>query len=819
MWQVGTRHSKSWRFADVNYAAASDEDRESIFRSYQSVLNALPTDAAAKITIFNRRMNHADFERTVLMKPHGDALDRYRTEYNRILTDQVGAGNNLVQEKYVTISIPQRKIEESRAYFRRVDANLTQSFGRLDSGAWEISMQERLRLLHDFFRPGEEELFSYEQASVLRRGMDFRDLICPDGLRFRDSYFEMGDKFGRVLFLKDFGSYLRDDMIADLSAISRSLVLSIDILPIPTDEAVREVQSRILGIETDITRWQQRQNDKNNFSASVPYELEQLRAEAKEYLDDLTVRDQRMMFAVVTLVHIADTLEQLNADTETLRTIGREHSCHFATLYYQQEDGLNTVLPYGLRRIKALRTLTTESTAVLMPFRAQEIQDAGGICYGVNAVSKNLLICNRKRLISAHAFYLGVSGSGKSVSMMNTVLPYGLRRIKALRTLTTESTAVLMPFRAQEIQDAGGICYGVNAVSKNLLICNRKRLISPHAFYLGVSGSGKSVGMKNTVASIALSTNDDIIIIDAEREYGDLVRALGGEIIEISPSSPHHINPLELGEGYDADENPIAVKAEVITSILEQQMGAGTLTGSHKSIIDRCTANVYRPYLKSRGKRPAPLLTDWRNEVMRQVDPEAREIALAAELITEGSLNVFAHAGNVNMDSRIIALDLYEMGEQLRPTALVVTLEAIQNRVAANRKRGKFTWVFIDECYLYFKYKYSADVLYRAWKRWRKYGAPLTAATQNVEECLKSETARLMLANSEFLLLFNQAATDRAELGKLLRLSDTQMGYVTNVEAGHGLLRMGGALVPFVNTIPKDTELYRLMTTTPNEKF
>ena len=178
-----------------------------------------------------------------------------------------------------------------------------------------------------------------------------------------------------------------------------------------------------------------------------------------------------------------------------------------------------------------------------------------------------------------------------------------------------------------------------------------------------------------------------------------------------------------------------------------------------------------------------------------------------------------AHAGNVNMDSRIIALDLYEMGEQLRPTALVVTLEAIQNRVAANRKRGKFTWVFIDECYLYFKYKYSADVLYRAWKRWRKYGAPLTAATQNVEECLKSETARLMLANSEFLLLFNQAATDRAELGKLLRLSDTQMGYVTNVEAGHGLLRMGGALVPFVNTIPKDTELYRLMTTTPNEKF
>ena len=543
-----------------------------------------------------------------------------------------------------------------------------------------------------------------------------------------------------MLFLKSFASYIKDDMISDLSDFSRSLVLSIDILPVATDEAVKEVQSQILGIESDITRWQQRQNRQANFTASVPYELEQLRTESKEFLDDLTVRDQRMMFAVVTLVHIADTLEQLDADTETLLSIGREHLCQFSTLRYQQEDGLNTVLPYGLRRIKALRTLTTESTAVLMPFRAQEIQDPGGMYYGVNAVSKNLLICDRKRLIS------------------------------------------------------------------------------PHGFYLGVSGSGKSVAMKSTIANVALGTDDDIIIIDAEREYGPLVRALGGEVVEISPNSQHHINPLDITDGYDDGENPIAMKSEVVTSILEQQMGAGHITGAHKSIIDRCTTNVYRPYLyENDGSIKPPLLTDWRNEVMRQEDPEAREIALAAELITEGSLNVFAHPTNVQMDNRIMAIDLYEMGDQLRPTALVVTLEAIQNRVAANRKKGRFTWVFIDEVYLFFRFKYSGDILYRAWKRWRKYGAPLTAATQNVEECLKSETARLMFANSEFLLLFNQAATDRMELAKLLHLSETQTRYIENAEAGHGLLRMGGTLVPFVNTIPKDTELYRLMTTTPGE--
>lgn len=622
IWHTGRKHSRTWRFADINYAAASEEERRSIFLSYCAVLNSLPTDAAAKITIINRRINPVDFQRQILMKERGDELDRYRRESNQILTRRAAESNNLVQEKYITLSIPQRKIEETRTYFRRVDANLSKSFGRLDSGAKPLTTHDRLRILHDFFRPGEEQYFTFDQTAAIRRGLDFRDLICPDGLAFKAGHFEMGDKVGRVLFLKDYASYIKDEMIADLSDFPRNLMLSIDILPIPTDEAVREVQSRILGIETDITRWQQRQNDKNNFTASIPYELEQLRGETKEFLSDLTERDQRMIFAVVTLVHIADSLEQLDADTEALLSIGREHLCQFSTLRYQQEDGLNTVLPYGLRRVKALRTLTTESAAVLMPFRVQEIQDPGG-------------------------------------------LPYG-----------------------------------VNAISKNLLICERKRLISPHAFYLGVSGSGKSVAMKSTIENVALATNDDIIIIDAEREYGPITRSLGGTVVEISPSSPHHINPMEVADGYGDGENPIAMKSELITSILEQQMGVGRVSGSHKSIIDRCTANVYQNYFHSRGKAPMPLLTDWRNEVLKQVDPEAREIALAAELITEGSLNVFAHPGNVDMNSRIITLDLYEMGEQLRPTALVVTLEAIQNRVMENRKRGKYTWVFLDEVYV-----------------------------------------------------------------------------------------------------------------------
>ena len=740
IFHVGMKHSKTWRFADVNYIAASEEVKRSIFKSYSGVLNSLPTDAAAKITIINRKLNPVAFEHSILMRERGDELDKYRRESNRIMKGKSAESNDLVQEKYITLSIPVRKIEATRDYFRRVEGNLTKSFGRLDSGARPISCHDRLRIFYDFFRPGEEQHFTFDVASAIRRGIDFKDYICPDSISFKADHFEMGGKFGRVLFLKTYASYVDDEMISALSDFSRSLMISIDMLPIPTDEAVKDVQSQILGIETDISRWQQRQNSKNNFTATVPYELDQARAETKEFLDDLTTRDQRMIFAVVTLVHTADTLEELNADTDTLIAIGLEKLCTFSILRYQQEDGLNTVLPYGLRRVKALRTLTTESTAVLMPFRAQEIQDPGGMYYGVNAVSKNLLICDRRRLVS------------------------------------------------------------------------------PHAFYLGVSGSGKSVGMKSTILNIALNTEDDIIIIDSDREYGALVEALNGETIILSPGSPHRLNPLEMSDGYGDGENPIAMKSEVITTILEQQMGQGVLTASHKSIIDRCTTNIYRSFMRSHGAAPPPLLTDWRAEVMKQREPEARALALVSEILTEGSLNIFSQQSNVDMSNRIINIDLYEMGERLRPTSLVVTLEVIQNRVAANRRKGRFTWVFIDEVYLYFKYKYSAEILYRAWKRFRKFGAPLTAATQNVEECLRSDTARLMFANSEFLLLFNQAATDRQELAKLLHISDTQMGYITNAQPGHGLLRMGGALVPFANTIPHDSIIYKLISTTPGEK-
>ena len=738
---VGNKFSKSFRFTDINYAVASREDKEAMFLAYSELLNSLDSGATTKLTIHNRRLNRADFESSILIPQQEDGLDEYRQEYNRMLIEKATGANSIVQDKYVTVSVVKRNIEEARSYFTRIGTDLIAHFSHLGSHCTELDANDRLRILHGFFRPGEETDFHFDLPSAMRKGHDFRDYICPDSLEFEKDCFRFGNKFGRVLFLREFASYIKDSMVSELCDFSRSLMLSLDVIPIPTDEAVREVENKLLGVETNITNWQRKQNQNNNFSAVVPYDMEQQRKESKEFLDDLTTRDQRMMFAVLTMVHIADTKEQLDSDTEAILATARKHLCQFAPLTFQQMDGLNTALPYGLRKIDAIRTLTTESTAAFIPFRAQEISHNGGIYYGRNSISRNMIIANRKLLLNGNSFILGVSGSGKSFTA------------------------------------------------------------------------------KREIVNLVLSSDDDIVLIDPEREYSSLVKAMGGEIIHISATSENHINAMDINRDYGDGANPIILKSEFVLSLCEQLIGRHNLGAKQKSLIDRCTANVYRKYLQSNYRDTPPTLQDFHAELLRQSEPEATEIALAIELFTSGSLNTFAKPTNVDVHNRLICYDILDLGKQLLPIGMLVVLDSILNRITQNRARGKSTFIIIDEIYLLFQHEYSANFLFTLWKRVRKYGAFCTGITQNVDDLLQSHTARTMLANSEFIVMLNQASTDRLELAKLLNISDMQLGYITNVDAGSGLIKVGSSLVPFTDQFPRNTKLYRLMTTKPNESF
>lgn len=480
IFQVGNQYSKTWSFTDINYAIASKEDKTSMFLDYSELLNALDSGASAKITIYNRRINKAEFERSVLLPDKDDGLDEYRHEFNQMLTAQVtGTSNSIVRERYLTVSVVKRNADEARSYFARVGTDLVTHLAQLSSVATELTLNERLHIFRDFFKAGEQAAAEFNIHEHAKRGQHFKDWFCPDSMEFSADHFKLDARYGRVLYLQDYASYIKDSFVSELCDLDRDLMLSIDILPVPTDEAARQLQSTLLGVETNVANWQRRQNANNNFTATIPYDMELQRKETKEMLDDLTTRDQRMMFGLVTLVHLADSKEQLDSDTETLYSTARKHLCQLSTLRWQQKDGLDTVLPYGLRKIQALRTLTTESTAVLIPFRAQEIMEPNGLYYGQNAVSKNMIVADRRLLLNGNSFRLGVSGSGKSMSA------------------------------------------------------------------------------KEEIVQIALSTEDDILILDPESEFGYLTEALGGEVIRISATSDTHINALDMDRAYGDERNPI----------------------------------------------------------------------------------------------------------------------------------------------------------------------------------------------------------------------------------------------------------------------
>ena len=408
------KYSKCFSFSDVNYAVASREDKEDIFLKYSELLNSFDAGITAKITILNRRLNKTDFSNRVLLKYQNDNLDIYRKEYNDMLLEKSSETNGMIQEKYITISIFKKNIEEARNYFSRVGIEIANHLNQIGSRCIELKAIDRIRLLHDFYRTGEENYFDFDIRQNMRLGHSFKDYVCPDCSEFESDYFKIGNRYGRVLFLKEYANYIKDNMITELTELNQNLIMSIDVVPVPTDEAIKEVENRRLGVETNITNWQRRQNANNNYSAIIPYDLEQQRQESKEFLDDLTTRDQKMFFSVLTMVHTANTKEELDNDTESILTTIRKNRCQFGILKFQQLEGLNTSLPIGVRKIDTMRTLTTESLSVLIPFKAQEINHEKGIYYGINAISKNLLVADRKLLLNGNSFILGVSGSGKS---------------------------------------------------------------------------------------------------------------------------------------------------------------------------------------------------------------------------------------------------------------------------------------------------------------------------------------------------------------------------------------------------------------------
>ncbi|MBQ7930474.1 MAG: ATP-binding protein, partial [Clostridia bacterium] len=400
-------------------------------------------------------------------------------------------------------------------------------------------------------------------------------------------------------------------------------------------------------------------------------------------------------------------------------------------------------------------------------------------------------------------------------------LPIGLNQIEIQRGLTTSSTAIFIPFTTQELYQNGkeALYCGLNALSGNIIMVDRKHLKNPNGIILGTPGSGKSFSAKREIANVFLVTDDDIIICDPEAEYGTLVERLSGQVIHISPTSTDYVNPMDLNLNYSDDESPLSLKSDFILSLCELVVGGKEgLQPVEKTIIDRCVRLVYREYLNDPVPEKMPVLGDLYDELRRQEEKEAQYIATALEIYVTGSLNVFNHRTNINIDNRVVSFDIKELGKQLKKIGMLIVQDAVWNRVTVNRDAKKSTRYYADEFHLLLKEEQTAAYMVEIWKRFRKWGGIPTGITQNVKDLLASKEIENILENSDYIYMLNQAAGDRQILAQKLNISPHQLSYVTHSGEGEGLLFYGSTILPFVDRFPKDTELYKLMTTKLTEK-
>lgn len=736
------RYSRTYRFQDINYVTAGAEDQMEILKQYCKTVNAI--DVSFKITVNNRNQNMQEFRENVLFRRKEDEFDWIREAYNRITESRIVEGKQgIEQERYLTVCVERKGYEQAKAFFATFEATLNQNFTELGSSIEPLDAKERLRILFNFYRMGDEEQFHFNFRACMKRGGDAKNSISGGYMKFYPSYFETDRKKCRALFIKKYPASLPDSFINEITNLPVHSMTTIDIVPVPKELTNRVLQKKYLGIENDILKQQRVRNRNHDFSSDISYIKKVQKEKIEGVMDDVRENDQNLFYVGVDMVIMADTKEELDSITETLRNIGNGRMCQIEPHHYQQLEAMNTVLPVGNRQVSTLRTMLTRDIAALLPFNVQELNERG-------------------------------------------------------------------------------ICYGINQVSHNLCIANRKNLANGNGMVFGIPGSGKSYFSKSEMLQVFLGTEDDIIVIDPTLEYFDIAEALGNQaaIVNLSTYTKNYINPLEMDVGsldLNDSNGQIRDKGEFMLGLCEQCYG-DSLNSRHKSIIDRCVRKLYTDIARSREKH-IPTMTEFYNLLMEQPEPEAKEIALALELFVNGSLNIFNNHTNVNVQARFLVYGTRDLGKELGAISTLVMLENISARIAENAKKGKATWLFIDEFHTVLDKEYSAKYLYTLWKKVRKLGGLCTGITQNITDMLQNYTAVTMLGNSEFIALLKQANVDSQELSRVAGIPEAQLRFVNNSPSGTGIIKHGSVCIPFDNRMGKEENpIYALFNTNLHEK-
>ena len=736
------KYSKSIAYDDINYQLAQADDKTAIFENWCDFLNYFDATVSVQLSFINRGTRSGGAEEVVAIPTQNDAFNSIRTEYADMLKHQLAKGNNgFVKSKYITFSVEADNLNAAKARLARIETDILNNFKVLGAAARPMTGYERLEALHSVFHP-EGEPFRFSWDWLTPSGLTTKDFIAPSSFRFGEGrYFRMGRKIGAVSFLEILAPELNDRMLADILDLETGIVVNLHIKSIDQTEAIKTIKRKITDLDKMKIEEQKKAVRSGYDMDIIPSDLAMFGGEAKNLLQDLQSRNERMFLLTFLVVNMADTKRKLENDIFAAAGIAQKYNCALTRLDYQQEAGLLSSVPIGENLIPIQRGLTTSSTAIFIPFITQELFQTGAALY-----------------------------------------------------------------------------YGLNALSNNMILCDRKRLKNPNGLILGTPGSGKSFAAKREITNAFLITDDDIIICDPEAEYYPLVRRLHGQVIRISPTSTQYVNPMDINLNYSEDDNPLALKSDFLLSLCELVIGGKEgLMPVEKTVIDRSVRNVYRPFLAAPDPAKMPILGDLYDELLRQPEPEAARVAAALELYVSGSLNVFNHRTNVELSNRLVCFDIKQLGKQLKKLGMLIVQDQVWNRVTINRAEKKSTRYYMDEFHLLLKEEQTAAYSVEIWKRFRKWGGIPTAITQNVKDLLSSREVENIFENSDFVLMLNQAQGDREILARQLNISPQQMKYVTHTEAGEGLIFYGNVVLPFLDRFPQNTELYRVMTTRPEE--
>ena len=894
MWPDGicrvtnTHYTKTIQYQDINYQLSQNEDKTAIFEAWCDFLNYFDSSVKFQLSFVNLSASKDAFAKSINIPPQGDAFDGIRAEYAAMLQNQLARGNNgLIKTKYLTFGIDADNFRSAKPRLERIETDILNNFKRLGVKAESLNGHERLRVLHDILRMDEMEPFRFSWDWLVPSGLSTKDFIAPSAFEFKTGkQFTMGKKLGAVSFVQILAPELNDRMLADFLDMESSIVVNLHIQSVDQVKAIKTVKRKITDLDKSKIEEQKKAVRAGYDMDIIPSDLATYGSEAKKLLQDLQSRNERMFLLTFLVMNTADTQRQLSNNIFQASSIAQKYNCQLTRLDFQQEEGLMSSLPLGLNQIEIQRGLTTSSVAIFVPFTTQELFQTGreALYYGINALSNNLIMVDRKLLKNPNGLILGTPGclhgdtrvlmeDGSSIPIGDLV-KYGIDTVN-VKAYDAETGKIVnttaCDIRIEKyvdkvwklyftdgselcctgthlIMDAGGEYIEAEKIKEGMklsggLTVSRVAVQSlpekipvydmsvPHHLNfvldngLIVHNSGKSFSAKREITNAFLiCPDDDILICDPEGEYTPLVERLGGQIIKLSPTGkgydgePCYINPMDLNLDYSDDDHPLSLKADFILSLCELIVGnKDGLAPVEKTIIDRCVRLVYQKYLNDPKPENIPILEDLYNTLREQDEKEAQYVATALEIYVTGSLNVFNHRTNVNINNRIVCYDIKELGKQLKKIGMLIVQDAVWARVSINRATHKTTRYYLDEFHLLLKEEQTASYSVEIWKRYRKWGGIPTGITQNVKDLLASREVENIFENSDFVYMLNQASGDRQILAKQLNISPHQLSYVTHSGEGEGLLFYGNTILPFIDRFPKDTELYKVMTTKPQE--